>query len=334
MMTIQLGKRSTRISLRVAAAALVALAALPALAQKTDWPTRPVRLIVPFPPGGTVDPLARLVGSKLTPVLGQQFIIDNRTGASGAIGTGIGAKASPDGYTFVFIFDTHAVNPSLIPNLPYDTVKDFAPVMLIATAPNAIVTNPAKPYKNFGDAIKAAKAKPDTLTYGSVGSGSLGHLAMMLVQQAGGFKAVHVPYKGGGPMTVDALGGNIDLALGTVALLSPHVKSGRLHGIGVTSVRRSGAVPEVPTVAEQGFPGFSALAWWGIVTPAGIPKPVLDKFHAELVKVFNQPDVRKQLGETLGMDLAVSSPAELQKFLLAEMARWGKVVRENGIRGD
>jgi tripartite-type tricarboxylate transporter receptor subunit TctC len=323
-----------RISLRVVAAALVALAVLPAFAQKTDWPTRPVRFIVPFPPGGTVDPLARLVGSKLTPVLGQQFIVDNRTGASGAIGTGLAAKANPDGYTFVFVFDTHAVNPSLIPNLPYDTAKDFAPVMLIATAPNAIVTNPAKPYKSFGDAIKAAKAKPDTLTYGSVGSGSLGHLAMMLVQQSGGFKAVHVPYKGGAPMTVDALGGNIELALGTVALLSPHVKSGKLRGIGVTSLRRSGAVPEVPTVAEQGFPGFSALAWWGIVAPAGTPKPVLDRFHAELVKVFNQPDVRKQLGETLGMDLAVSSPAELQKFLLAEIARWGKVVRENGIRGD
>ena len=323
-----------RISLRVVAAALVALAVLPAFAQKTDWPTRPVRFIVPFPPGGTVDPLARLVGSKLTPVLGQQFIVDNRTGASGAIGTGLAAKANPDGYTFVFVFDTHAVNPSLIPNLPYDTVKDFAPVMLIATAPNAIVTNPAKPYKSFGDAIKAAKAKPDTLTYGSVGSGSLGHLAMMLVQESGGFKAVHVPYKGGGPMTVDALGGNIELALGTVALLTPHVKSGKLRGIGVTSLQRSGALPDVPTVAEQGFPGFSALAWWGIVTPAGTPKPVLDRFHAELVKVFNQPDVRKQLGETLGMDLAVSSPAELQKFLLAEIARWGKVVRENNIRGD
>jgi tripartite-type tricarboxylate transporter receptor subunit TctC len=321
-------------SLRVVAAALVALAVLPAFAQKTDWPTRPVRFIVPFPPGGTVDPLARLVGSKLTPVLGQQFIVDNRTGASGAIGTGLAAKANPDGYTFVFVFDTHSVNPSLIPNLPYDTVKDFAPVMLIATAPNAIVTNPAKPYKSFGDAIKAAKAKPDTLTYGSVGSGSLGHLAMMLVQQSGGFKAVHVPYKGGAPMTVDALGGNIELALGTVALLSPHVKSGKLRGVGVTSPQRSGAMPEVPTIAEQGFPGFSALAWWGIVAPASTPKPMLDRFHAELVKVFNQPDVRKQLGETLGMDLAVSSPAELQKFLLAEIARWGKVVRENGIRGD
>ena len=314
--------------------AVTAFAALPALAQKTDWPTRPVRLIVPFPPGGTVDPLARLVGTKLSPVLGQQFIVDNRTGASGAIGTAIGAKANPDGYTFVFIFDTHAVNPALIANLPFDTVKDLAPVMLVATAPNAVVTHPAKPFKSFGDVIKAAKAKPDTVTYGSVGTGSLGHLGLTVVQQSGNFRIVHVPYKGGGPMTVDALGGNIDLAVGTVALMTPNVKAGRLRAIATTGAKRSGAMPDVPTIAEQGFPGFSMLAWWAIVSPAGLPKPVLDRFHAELVKVFREPDVRQQLSDTLGMDLVASSPAELQKFIAAEIARWGKVVRDNGIRGD
>jgi tripartite-type tricarboxylate transporter receptor subunit TctC len=323
-----------RVSLRVVAAALVALAALPAFAQKTAWPTRPVRFIVPFPPGGTVDPLARLVGSKLTPVLGQQIIVDNRTGASGAIGTAIGAKAAPDGYTYVFVFDMHAINPLLIPNLPFDTMKDFAPVMLVATAPNAVVTHPAKPFKSFGDVIRTAKGKPDTVTYGSVGTGSLGHLGLTLVQQSGGFGIVHIPYKGGGPMTVDALGGNIDLAVGTVALLTPNVKSGRLRAIATTGGKRSNALPEVPTIAEQGFPGFSVVSWWGIVAPAGMPKPVLDRFHAELVRVFQQPEVRQQLSETLGMDLAVSSPAALQKFVVAEIARWGKVVRDNNIRGD
>lgn len=317
-----------------AVAGVAALAALPAFAQKLDWPTRPVRFIVPFPPGGTTDPMARLVGSKLTPALGQQFIVDNRPGASGSLGAGIAAKATPDGYTFLFVFDTHAVNPTLIPNLPFDTVKDLAPVMLVATAPNAIVTNVAKPYKSFGDVIKAAKAKPDSVTYGSIGSGSLGHLTLTLVQQTGGFKIVHVPYKGGGPMTVDALGGNIDLAIGTVALLTPHVKGGKLRAIAVTGDKRSHALPDVPSLAEQGFSGFSALAWWGIFAPAGTPKPILDKFHAELVKAFNQPDVRKQMSETLGMDLAVSSPAALQKFLVSEIARWGKVVRENNIRAD
>jgi tripartite-type tricarboxylate transporter receptor subunit TctC len=321
--------------LRCAAVAGVAtLALLPAFAQKVDWPTRPVRFIVPFPPGGTTDPMARLVGSRLTPALGQQFIVDNRPGASGSLGAGIAAKATPDGYTWLFVFDTHAVNPTLIPNLPFDTVKDLAPVMLVATAPNAIVTNVAKPYRNFGDVIKAAKAKPDSVTYGSIGSGSLGHLTLTLVQQTGGFKIIHVPYKGGGPMTVDALGGNVDLAIGTVALLTPHVKGGKLRAIAVTGDKRSHALPDVPSLAEQGFPGFSALAWWGIFAPAGTPQPILDRFHAELVKVFNQPDVRKQMSETLGMDLVVSSPAALQKFLVSEIARWAKVVRENNIRAD
>jgi tripartite-type tricarboxylate transporter receptor subunit TctC len=323
-----------RLSLRIVAAVLTVLAASPALAQKTAWPTRPVRFIVPFPPGGTVDPLARLVGARLTPVLGQQFIVDNRTGASGSIGTGIAAKATPDGYTFVFIFDTHAVNPFLIPNLPFDTVKDLDPVMLVATAPNAVVTSPSKPFRSFADVIKTAKAKPDTVTYGSVGTGSLGHLGLTLVQQSGGFRIVHIPYKGGGPMTVDALGGNIDLAIGTVALLTPNVKSGKLRAIATTGGQRSSALPDVPTIAEQGFPGFSMLAWWAIAAPAGLPKPVLGKFHAELVNVFRQPDVRQQLAEAQGMDLVVSSPAELQKFIVAEIARWGKVVRENKIRGD
>ena len=315
-------------------AALGVLAATPAAAQTANWPTKPVRFIVPFPPGGTTDPLARLVGARLTAALGQQFIVDNRPGASGSLGAGIAAKSNPDGYTYLFVFDTHGVNPTLIPNLPFDTVKDLAPVMLIATAPNAIVTNAAKPYKNFGDVIKAAKAKPDSITYGSVGSGSLGHLMLTLVQQTGGFKIVHVPYKGGGPMTVDALAGNVDLAIGTVALLTPHVKGGRLRAIAVTGDKRSNALPDVPVLAEQGFPGFTALAWWGVFAPAGIPRPVLDKFHAELVKVFNAPDVRKQLTETLGMDLVVSSPEALQKFLVSEIARWGKVVRENNIRPE
>jgi tripartite-type tricarboxylate transporter receptor subunit TctC len=321
-------------TLRAVTGLLAALVAVPLLAQKVDWPTRPVRFIVPFPPGGTTDPMARLVGSKLSPVLGQQFIVDNRPGASGSLGAGIAAKATPDGYTFLFVFDTHAVNPTLIPKLPFDTVKDLAPVMLVATAPMAIVTNAAKPYKSFGDVIKAAKAKPDSVTFGSIGSGSLGHLTLTLVQETGGFKMVHVPYKGGGPMTVAALGGEIDLAIGTVALLTPHVKGGKLRAIAVTGDKRSSALPDVLSLGEQGFPGFSALAWWGIFAPAGTPKPIMDKFHAELTKVFNLPDVRKQLTETLGMDLAVSSPAALQKFLVAEIARWGKVVREHNIRAD
>jgi tripartite-type tricarboxylate transporter receptor subunit TctC len=314
--------------------ALGAFASLPVMAQGVNWPVKPVRFIVPFPPGGTVDPLARLVGSRLSASLGQQFIVDNRPGGSGSIGTAIAAKSPPDGYTYLFVFDTHGVNPTLIPNLPFDTVKDLAPIMLIGTAPMAIVTNASKPYKTFGDVIKAAKAKPDTVTCGSIGSGSLGHLTITLLQQAGGFKIVHVPYKGGGPMTTDALGGQVDLAIGTVALLAQHVRGGKLRAVAVTGDKRSHAMPNVPTLAEQGFPGFSALAWWGVYAPAGTPKAIADKFHAELAKTLNLPDLRKQLTEQLGMDLVVSSPDVLQKWTVGEIARWGKVVRENHIQAE
>jgi tripartite-type tricarboxylate transporter receptor subunit TctC len=322
---------------RAVAAALLAVFLFPltaASAQRAEWPARPVRFIVPFPPGGTVDPLARLLATRLTASLGQQFVVDNRTGGSGSIGTALAAKSPADGYTYVFVFDTHAVNPSLLPNLPYDTVKDFAPVMLVGTSPMAISTLPSKPYRTFDDVIKAAKAKPGAISYGSIGSGSLGHLTMTLVERAGGFKLVHVPYKGGGPMTVDVLGGHIELAIGSVALLAPHVAANRLRAVAVTGDKRSHAMPDVPALAEQGFPGLSALAWWGIFAPIATPKPVLERFHAELVKTLNQPDLRKQLTEQLGMDLRVSDPATLQKFLLTEIERWGKVVRENGIRAD
>jgi tripartite-type tricarboxylate transporter receptor subunit TctC len=326
-------KRGRATFCAVVAGMVAALAACPAIAQKTDWPQRPVRFIVPFPPGGTVDPLARLVGARLSAALGQQFVIDNRTGSSGSIGTAIAAKSPPDGYTYVFVFDTHAVNPAL-QSLPFDTVKDFAPVMLIATAPMAIGTAPGKPYKSFADVIKAAKARPEAVTYGSVGSGSLGHLTLTLVQQAGGFRMVHVPYKGGGPMSVDIMGGHIETGLGSTGLMAPLINAGKIRGLAVTGNKRSQALPEVPALAEQGFPGFSALAWWGLFTPAGAPRPVLEKMHAELVKVFSQPEVRKQLTESMGMELVVSTPDALQKFLVAEMARWGKVVRAHGIKPD
>jgi tripartite-type tricarboxylate transporter receptor subunit TctC len=182
--------------------------------------------------------------------------------------------------------------------------------------------------------IKAAKAKPEAVTYGSIGSGSLGHLTMILVQQAGGFKLTHIPYKGGGPMTTDALGGQVDLAIGSVAVLTPHVKGGKLRAIAVTGDKRSHAMPDVPALSEQGFPGFSALAWWGVFAPSGTPKPIMDRFHAELVKALETAELRKQLGEQLGMDLVVSKPEALQKWLVDEIARWGKVVREHGVKPE
>ena len=299
-----------------------------------SWPTKAVTFVSPFPPGGSVDPIARLIAAKLTDALGQQFIVENRVGASGSIGTGYVAKSAPDGYTFVFVFDTHAVNPSLLPKMTFDTLKDLAPVMLIGTAPMALATAPGKPYKTFADFVAAAKAKPDTVSYGSIGSGSLGHLTMMLVQEAGNFKVIHIPYKGGGPMVTDVLGGQIDSGIGSVAVMSAHIKSGKMRPLAVTGETRSAAMPDVPTLAEQGYKGFSALAWWGIFAPAGTPQPIIDKLNAEVAKVLRSPETNKQLTETMGMDIRASSAADLQKWTESELQRWAKVIKENNIKPD
>jgi len=303
-------------------------------ASAQDWPSKPVRFVVPFPPGGTVDPLARLMGVKLGEALKQQFVVENKPGAGGSIGTAFAAKSPADGYTFLFVFDSHAVNPALIPNLPFDTAKDLAPVMLVGIAPYAIVTQAAKPWKSFSEVMSAAKAKPDSVSIGSIGNGTLGHLVLVQAQQTGGFKVTHVPYKGGGPMTQDVLGGQVELGIGSVALLSPQVRSGKMRAVAVTGEKRTPALPEVPTLIEQGLAGITALAWWGIAAPAGTPKPVIDRFHAELVKALSLADVRKTLGETLSMEIVASTPEAMQKFVLAEMARWGKVVKDNNIRAD
>ena len=311
---------------------LVLLAlALPAYAQ--DWPAKLVKFVSPYPPGGSVDPLARLFGAKLSDSLKQQFIVENRTGASGVIGTAYAAKSPPDGYTFVFVFDTHAVHPFLNAQMPYDTEKDLAPVMIIGTAPMAITTAAGKPYKNFADVIAAAKAKPDTITIGNVGNGSLAHLTTILLNQAAGTKLVPVPYKGGGPLSVDAMGGQVELAMASTAAQAQHVKGGKLRALVLTGDKRSHTMPDVPTLIEQGI-NLSAHAWWGVLAPAGTPRPIIDKFHAELVKAIKLPDVNKTLTETMGMDVAALSPEATQKFILGEMARWGKVVKQNDIRAE
>ena len=312
--------------------ALAAAIAVPVAAQQ--WPTKPVRLVVPFPPGGSVDPLARLLGTKLSEALGQQFIVENKPGASGSIGTAFAAKSPPDGYTFVVVFDTHAVNPTLIPNMPFDTVKDLVPVMLVGTAPMAIATNPSKPYKTFADVVKAAKAKPDSVTFGSIGNGSLGHLTMILVGQAAGVQLVHVPYKGGGPMTQDALGGQIELAVGSVAVIAPHVKGGKLRAVAVTGDKRSHVDAGRPGARRTGLPGLLRARVVGRVRPDRHAEADPRQAPRRAAEVLAMPDVRKTLTETLGMDIVAASPEATQKFLLDEIARWGKVVKDNGIKPD
>jgi tripartite-type tricarboxylate transporter receptor subunit TctC len=307
--------------------------AFPAFAQ--NWPEKVVKFVSPYPPGGSVDPLARLLAAKLSNTLGQQFIVENRTGASGIIGTDYVAKSDPDGYTYVFIFDTHTVHQALNPKLSFDPIKDFAPVMLVGTAPMAFSTGAQKPFKSFADVLAAAKSKPDTVTVGNVGNGSLGHLTTILVSDAANVKLVSVPYKGGGPLHVDALGGQIDLAIASVAAQAKHVQAGKLRALVQTGEKRSHLMPDVPTLAEAGVRGVEpAYALWGILAPAKTPQPIIDKLNAELVKVLQMPDVRKTLTESLGMDIQGLSPAQTEKFLVSQIQRWSKVVKDNNIRND
>src|SRR5450631_304832 len=298
------------------------------------WPNKPVKIISVFPPGGSVDQVARIFAAQLTQQTGQQFIVDNRGGASGSIGTQLVATSPPDGYTFGVVFDTHAVNPSLIPNLPYDTVRDLASVMLVGTSPMAIVAHASQPYKDFRDVLAAAKAKPGSVAIGSIGTGSLGHLAIAQIDKAKGVEITHIPYRGGGPLMTDVLGGQVPLAIGSVYLVNPHVKGGKVRALAVTSTKPSPQLPGVATVADQGVPGFSALSWWGVIAPAHTPAPILKRMNEELNKALKDPKVASSLTDQ-GIEIVGGPPEELDRFLRAEIAKWAAVVKENGIKaGD
>jgi tripartite-type tricarboxylate transporter receptor subunit TctC len=303
------------------------------VASAQQWPTKTVKMISVFPPGGSVDQVARILAQQLTTQLGQTFIVENRTGAAGSIGTQVVATSAPDGYTFGVVFDTHAVNPLLIPNLSFDTLKDLAPVMLVGTSPMAIVTQANAPYKDFRDVVAAAKAR-QPLSMGSIGTGSLGHLALAQIDKTLGVDITHIPYRGGGPLMVDALGGQVPLAIGSVFLVSPHVKGGKLKALAVTSLKPTAQLPGAAPLAEQGMPGFSALSWWGIIAPANTPQPIIKKMVEELGKALKDPGVAQKL-TAQGIDIEGGGPDVLDKFVRGEMARWEKIVKENNIRaGD
>ena len=308
---------------------LVLAVSFPVFAQ--DWPNKPVKFVSPYPPGGSVDPLARLFAAKLTDSLKQNFIVENRTGASGIIGTDYVAKSAPDGYTFVFIFDTHAVHQALNPKLPFDPVKDFEPVMLVGTAPMAITTGAMKPYKNFQDVL--AKAKSGGVSMGNVGNGSLAHLTTIVLNQAAGTKFEPVAYKGGGPLSTDTIGGHVELAMASTAAQAQHVRGGKMRALALTGDKRSHTMPDVPTLKELGI-DVVAHAWWGILAPAGTPRPIINKLIAELNKAIKLPDVNKMLTETQGMDVVALGPEATQKWIVENMNRWGKVVRDNNIKAE
>ncbi len=306
---------------------LLLLISFPVFAQ--DWPNKPVKFVSPYPPGGSVDPLARMLGAKLAESLKQQFIVENRTGASGIIGTEYVARSAPDGYTFVFIFDTHAVHQALNPKLPFDPLKDFAPVMIVGTAPMAITTGAQKPYQSFQDVLAAAKSGAG-ITLGNVGNGSLAHLTTIVLSQASGGKFVPVAYKGGGPLSTDLIGGHVELAMASTAAQAQHVRSGKMRALVLTGDKRSHTMPEVPTLKELGI-DVVAHAWWGILAPAGTPRPIIDKFVLELNKAIKLPEVNKMLSETQGMDVVALGPEATQKWIVENMNRWGKVVKDNNI---
>ena len=309
-------------------------AASPGLQAQGTWPAKPVKIIAVFPPGGSVDQVARVLAAQLTQQLGQQFVVDNRGGASGSIGTQVVASSAPDGYTFGVVFDTHAVNPSLIPNLPYDTVRAFAPVMLVGTSPMAVVAHTSQPYHDFREVIAAARSQPGSVAFGSIGTGSLGHLAMAQIGNLAHVEFTHIPYRGGGPLMTDAIGGQVPLAIGTVFLVNPHVKSGKLKALAVSSASASPQMPGVSTISDQGVPGFSALAWWGVIAPAGTPPAIVKRMYEELSKALASPLLAEKL-TAQGMDIVGGGPEELDRFVRSEIQRWAVVVKNNRIKaGD
>lgn len=307
------------------------LLSMNAAAQSTTWPNQPIKWINPFPTGGTVDQISRLLQPHLQQALGQPIVIDNRVGASGSIGTAAAAKAPADGYTWVMVFDTHGVNPSLIPNLPFDTVKDLAPVMLIGTGAMVVTGHATTPYKSFSELLQAARSKPGSVSYGTIGSGSLAHLAMTAMGNQLKADWTHIPYKGGGPLSTDGVAGHVPVTLATYALWAPHIASGKLRPLAVTSPKRMAQLPDVPTVAEQGLPDFEAQAWWGMLGPAGIPADIVARMNAEMAKALKIPAVQERLTQ-MGVQVTASRPEEFGKFIRNEVDRWGKVVRDNNIK--
>ena len=304
----------------------------PALAQQ--YPSRPVRFVVPFAPGGSTDTLARTIGVKLADALGQQVVVDNRPGANGDIGMMIVAKAPPDGHTILLGYIANlAIAPSLYAKLPFDPVKDYAHVTQIATSPNVLTAHPSVPAKGLQELIALAKAKPGAVNFASTGVASVGHLTGELLNNLAGMKMTHVPYKGGGQAIIDLLGGHVQVMFSGFSAAMPHIRSGKIRALAVTGVKRSPALADVPTIAEQGFPGVEATAWYGVLAPAGTPKPVVTRLHDETVRILKLPDVSQRL-DALGFEIVGSTPEQFGAYIKSEIRKWEKVVKASGAKPD
>ncbi|MCE9642512.1 MAG: tripartite tricarboxylate transporter substrate binding protein [Betaproteobacteria bacterium] len=298
------------------------------------YPARPIRFIVPFPPGGGNDTMARMIGNKLTAALGQQFVVDNRAGAGGMIGAETAARSAPDGYTlFLGGVASHGINPNLNPKLGYDPVRDFTPVCLIAAAPLILVVHPSVQAKTVNELIQLAKAKPGQLNFASNGTGGSSHLAAELFKMMTGTDMVHVPYKGLSPALTDLLSGQIQLMFSSTVAILPLVRAGRLRPLAMTSTKRSPAAPDVPTVAEAGIAGYETASWYGVLVPAGTAKPIVDLLNREIAKAVQLPDVRERLASE-GADPAGGTPAEFAAHIKRELARWAQVIKQAKIKPD
>ncbi len=298
-----------------------------------DYPSRPVRVIVPFSPGGAVDGPMRIVAQELGKRLGQQVIVENKPGAGATLGTEIVAKASPDGYTLLLASQTNAISASLYKSLTYDPIEDFAPISLIGREPGVLVVHPSLPPKSFAEFVAFAKERPGKLDYASSGNGSGQHLFMALLLSSTNLQMNHIPYKGSGQATADLLGGQVMVSIPGTAGMVGHIKAGKLRALAVTGSQRSPQLPDVPTVMESGVPGYEAYVWMGLLAPKGTPQPIIDKLHRELMQAIATPEVKTYMANA-GIEVVGSTPAEFNRFFRAEKDLWAKVVRETGAKVD
>ncbi len=316
-----------------AAVAVALLLALPATVLAQAWPSKPIRVVVPFPAGGGIDTVARIVVPKMSEALGQPMVIDNRSGAGGTVGTEVVARATPDGHVLLATFASHSMNATLYRDLSYDTEKAFAPISLIATVPNILIVHPSLPAKTVGDLVALARKRPGDINYASVGNGTPAHLSAELFNMMAGVRMTHIPYKGAAASIIGMITGETQLTFTTVLIALPHVKAGKLRPLAVATLARTPLLPEVPTVDQSGLKGYESIAWYGLLAPAGTPGPVVDRLNAELVRSVQTPEVRDNLLRQ-GTEIVASSPARFAQVIREDIVKWTKVVKAAAVKPD